>query len=204
MAEDQPTRPGPTGPQPPGPQAPGPQPTSGPPVWPDPYPPGLYASAPYPTGPYAAGFPPPNQPPQTVPLPGVSPVSGTTPLPVPISDPGEPVIAQIGDIEITATTVRTPVGVFPLRGSQWQVTDQWMTSQKIPTWAIVCAVAGFFCLTVFSLLFLLARETVYTGVVLVSVRSGPHQYDTRMAVTDQSQLQHVHSLVNYARSLAAV
>jgi hypothetical protein len=146
----------------------------------------------YPTGPYAAGFPPPNQPPQTA------------PLPIPISDPGEPVIAQIGDIEITATTVRTPVGVFPLRGSQWQVTDQWMTSQKIPTWAIVCAVAGFFCLTVFSLLFLLARETVYTGVVLVSVRSGPHQYDTRMAVTDQSQVQHVHSLVNYARSLAAV
>jgi hypothetical protein len=194
MAEDQPTRPGPTGPQPPGPQAPGPQPTSGPPVWPDPYP----------SGPYAAGYPPPNQPPLTVPLPGVSPVSGTAPLPVPISDPGEPVIAQIGDIEITATTVRTPVGVFPLRGSQWQVTDQWMTSQKIPTWAIVCAVAGFFCLTVFSLLFLLARETVYTGVVLVSVRSGPHQYDTRMAVTDQSQVQHVHSLVNYARSLAAV
>jgi hypothetical protein len=169
-------------------------------VWPDPYPSGPYASVPYPTGPYAAGLPPP----QTVPMPGLAPVSGTAPLPVPISGAGMPVIAQIGDIQVTATSVRTPVGEFALRGSQWQITDQWTSEQKIPTWAIVCAVAGFFCLTVFSLLFLLAKETRYSGVVLVSVHNGQYRYDTRMAVTDQSQVQHVHSLVNYARSLAAV
>jgi hypothetical protein len=168
-------------------------------MWPDPFPSGPYASVPYPTGPYASGLPAPAPPGQTVPLAGY-PTGGALPAPVAV----EPVIVQIGDIQVTASTVRTPVGEFPLRGSQWQVQDQWMTTQKTPTWAIVCAIAGFFCLTFFSLLFLLAKETVYSGVVLVTVRSGAFQYDARMTVADQGQVQHVHSQVNYARSLAAV
>jgi hypothetical protein len=206
MADEQPTRPEPGNEPGHGQDRASP---GGNPVWPDPFPSGPYASVPYPTGPYAAGLPPPSpwdQPHSVPPAPTVpltAPVSGAGAL-VPFSGAGLPVVAQIGDIEVTSMTVRTPVGEFPLRGSQWTVTDQWMTSQKIPTWAILCTIFGFFCLTVFSLFFLLAKETVYSGVVAVTVRNGAYQYDTRMAVTNQAQVQHVHSLVNYARSLAAV
>ena len=158
-----------------------PRPQSGP-VRPDPYPSGLYASVPYPAGPYAAGLSPP-----------------TPPEPV-----DEPVIARIGDIQVTASTVRTPVGDFALRGSQWQVDDQRLTERKTPKWAIACAIVGFLVAPVFSLLFLLAKETVQTGVLVVSVRNGPHRYDARIQSTDPEQVQHVHSLVNYVRSLASL
>jgi hypothetical protein len=113
------------------------------------------------------------------------------------------VVTTIGDIQVTATSVRTPAGVLPLRGSQWTVADQWMRREKIPTWAIVAAVAGFCVLTVFSLLFLLARQSVYEGVVLVTVTNGPRHYVARIQVADELQVQHIHSQVNYARSLAA-
>ena len=130
------------------------------------------------------------------------------PLPgAPISfpaDPTAPTIAQIGDIRVTSTSVFTPVGDFALRGSRWDVQDQWMTTQKTPTWAVVCAVVGFFIVTVFSLFFLLAKQTVYSGVVQVTVTNGPYRYDARMPVIDQAQVQHVHTQVNYVRSLAAL
>jgi hypothetical protein len=105
---------------------------------------------------------------------------------------------------VTSTTVRTPAGQFPLKGSQWTVTDQWTAEQKIPTWAIVMAIVGFFCLTIFSLLFLLAKETVYHGVVLVQVNSGPYHYVSRVPVNNQTYVQHVYQQVNYVRSLAAL
>jgi hypothetical protein len=119
----------------------------------------------------------------------------------PFPDP-EPVIVRIGDIEITSTMVRTPAGQFALRGSQWSVTDQWVAEQRIPQWAIVAAIVGFCCLTVFSLLFLLAKEYVYRGAVTVSVTNGPHQYVSRIPVVSQEHVQLVYSQVNYVRSLA--
>lgn len=113
-----------------------------------------------------------------------------------------PVLVQIGEIQVTATHIRTPLGEAPLRGSTWIAQDQWVTSQKTPTWAIVCAILGFFCLTIFSLLFLLAKETVYTGHVTVVVTSGQFQYQTRIPVYDQNQAQYVQHQVNYARAVA--
>src|SRR5690349_22078307 len=107
-----------------------------------------------PTAPLPSSVPPTSVPPQ-----GMLPYPVTTPYPM-----QEQVIAQIGEIQVTSTTVRTPAGQLPLRGSQWMVTDQWVATQKIPSWAITLAIVGFFCLTVFSLLFLLAKETVYQGV----------------------------------------
>ena len=143
---------------------------------------------PAPTLPIPASVPPPN-----------SMVPVTAPYPVP-----EQVIAQIGEIQVTSTTVRTPAGQFPLRGSHWTVTDQWVATQKIPSWAITMAIVGFFCLTVFSLFFLLAKETVYQGVVLVQVQNGPYQYVSRVPVNNQAYVQHVYAQVNYVRSLAAM
>src|SRR5690242_13267839 len=139
--------------------------------------------APYgePWQPYAPTTPlPASAPPTSVPPQGMMPYPVTMPYPA-----QEQVIAQIGEIQVTSTTVRTPAGAFPLRGSQWTVTDQWVATQKIPTWAITLAIVGFFCLTVFSLFFLLAKETVYQGVVLVQVHNGPYQYVSRVPVYNQ-------------------
>ncbi|GAA0797454.1 hypothetical protein [Spirilliplanes yamanashiensis] len=157
--------------------------------------------------------PPANEPsdpwghPGFAPLPPVSGAPPTMPLPAaeppPPADPGA-VIVQIGELGVTSTVVRTPAGDIPLKGSTWHVTDYWHNEQKIPTWAIVCAVAGFCVLTVFSLLFLLVKETIYRGTVQVTVTNGTRQYVARIPVTAQEQVAHVHQQVNYVRSLAAI
>lgn len=115
----------------------------------------------------------------------------------------EPVVVRIGDIDVTASMVRTPEGQFALRGSQWTVTDQWVAEQKIPQWAIIAAIVGFCLLTVFSLLFLLAKETVYRGAVVVTVSNGPNQYVCRVPVVSHQQVVQAYEQVNYVRSLAA-
>ena len=150
----------------------------------------------------ASGMPasgaPASGPPQTNAMVPYSPVSS------PVYAPQEQVIAQIGDIQVTSTTVRTPIGQFPLRGSQWSVVDAWTVQQKTPTWAITLAIVGFFCLTIFSLLFLLAKETVVTGMIQVQVSYGPQVYTTRVVVNNQAFVQSVYAQVNYVRALAAM
>ena len=133
------------------------------------------------------------------------PWSVPPPAPEPFAPaaPG-PVIVQIGEIAVTSTVVHTPAGEIPLAGSTWQVSDYWHGEQRIPRWAIVAAIVGFCVLTVFSLLFLLAKETIQRGTVQVVVTNGTRQYVARIAVTDQSQVTYVHQQVNYVRSLAAL
>ncbi len=149
-----------------------------------------------PANPYGYSAPPASGPPGSM-----IPYSPVAP---PVYAPVEQVIAQIGDIQVTSTTVRTPVGQFPLRGSQWSVTDAWTVSQKTPGWAIALAVIGFFCVTFFSLLFLLAKETVVTGMLQVQVSNGPQVYVTRIPVNNQAVVQGIYAQVNYVRALAAM
>jgi hypothetical protein len=115
--------------------------------------------------------------------------------------PPEQVLVQIGEIAVTATTVYTPSGPIPLRGSQWTVHDQWLSEQKTPTWAIVLAIVGLFFICLFSLLFLLAKETRFHGTVNVTVTNGSQQYVARIPVYDQHQVHHIYNQVNYVRSL---
>jgi hypothetical protein len=145
---------------------------------------------PYPYGPAAD--------PYAIPITVPYPPSG--PLP-PYGAP-EPVLVQINDIRVTASMIYTPSGAFPLAGSRWTVYERWYPQQKIPTWAIVLAIVGFFCLTIFSLLFLLAKETTYQGGVQVHVASGPFQHMTWVPAAGPAQAQHVHAQVNYVRSLS--
>jgi hypothetical protein len=100
--------------------------------------------------------------------------------------------------------VYTPTGDIPLSGSQWQVNDYWFSQQRIPKWAIVMAIAGFCVLTVFSLLFLLVKETVMQGTVQVTVTNGTRQYVARIPVTDQTAVTAINQQVNYVRTLAAL
>lgn len=131
-----------------------------------------------------------------------APAAGPTgPYPPAAAHPG-PVIAQFGEITVLPTVVRTPLGDMPLAGSTWYVADYWHTEQKIPSWAVVLAIVGFCVLTVFSLLFLLARETVHRGTVQVTVSNGGRQYVARIPVTDPAQVHHINNQVNYVRSLA--
>ncbi|MDG4829093.1 hypothetical protein O7627_07215 [Solwaraspora sp. WMMD1047] len=152
--------------------------------------------------------PPPDPAPPRPPAPRSAPTSPTAPYPGHpggLTPPGgpEPVVARIGEISVTATTVRTPAGEIPLAGSTWQVADYWQSEQKTPTWAIVAAIVGFCVLTVFSLFFLLVKETIHRGTVQVTVGNGPRQYVARIPVTGQPQVQQIHQQVNYVRSLAA-
>jgi len=128
---------------------------------------------------------------------------GQPPVPAVPPDPG-PVIVQIAEISVTSTTILTPTGNLPLAGSQWQVNDYWFSQQRIPKWAIVLAIVGFCVLTVFSLLFLLVKETVTLGTVQVTVTSGPLQYVARIPVTDQATVTAINQQVNYVRTLAAL
>lgn len=118
--------------------------------------------------------------------------------------PPGPVIVHVGEMRVTSTVIHTPAGDIPLAGSNWQVHDYWHHEQRIPQWAIICAVAGFCVLTVFSLLFLLVKETIARGTVQVTVTNGTRQYVARIPVTDQSQVAAIHHQVNYVRSLAAI
>jgi hypothetical protein len=137
-------------------------------------------------------------PPVSSPTPGNALYPITQPYPAP-----EPVIAQIGEIQVTSSSIRTPTGMFPLRHSQWTATDTWTTEQKIPTWAIVLSIVLFFCVGPFSLLFLLAKESVYRAVVQVHVAGQGWQYVARIPAADQTQVQYLYQQVNYVRSLAA-
>jgi hypothetical protein len=109
------------------------------------------------------------------------------PAPVP-----EEVAARVGDIELTQTMVRTPVGAAPLGAVTWQVEDEYIV--RTPTWAVVATIATFFVAPLLNLLFLLARETVATGAGVVTVTAGDLRHETRVTDPEEAEL---------ARSLAA-
>jgi hypothetical protein len=76
------------------------------------------------------------------------------------------------------------------------------TDSKIPSWAIICAIAfAIFCLI--GLLFLVVKERTTTGYVEVSVHSGDLYHKTQIPVTDPMQVQQIRQLVGQAQTLAA-
>ncbi|GIF00356.1 hypothetical protein [Paractinoplanes rishiriensis] len=147
-----------------------------------------------PSDPWGVPAPAPNDP-WTAPQPA-APVTG--------APEAGPVIVQIAEISVTSTTVHTPAGDIPLAGSQWQVNDYWISQQRIPRWAIAAAIVGFCVLTVFSLLFLLIKESVMQGTVQVTVTNGTRQYVARIPARDQSVVTTINQQVNYVRMLAAL
>lgn len=151
---------------------------------------------PPPTDPWAQPIPPGAAPPVLPPGGALPPGSAGAP-------PG-PAVARIGEITVTSSSVHTPTGDLPLAGSTWQVADYWHNEQKTPAWAIAAAIVGFCVLTVFSLLFLLVKETVYRGTVQVTVTNGQRQYVARIPVRSQAEVHQINQQVNYVRSLAAL
>jgi hypothetical protein len=138
---------------------------------PDPYPSGIYSALSYPS------------------------IAETAPAPLPPPDSrrasGE-VLARIGDIDVTSTTVCTPAGEIPLAGATLEVTEE--REVRTPTWAVLCAIIGFFVVPVVSLLFLLAKETRVVGPTRVTVSGSGVRHETLVA--DAAE-------IDLARSLAA-
>ncbi|PWR10102.1 hypothetical protein DKT68_10080 [Micromonospora acroterricola] len=146
---------------------------------------------------------PPAQAAGAWPAVGPYPPMPAHPVPAGLATAGPEVVAvQIAEITVSPPVIRTPAGVLPLAGASWHVTDHWQREEKVATWALVCAILGFFCLTFFSLFFLLIKETRHYGTVQVTVTSGAQQYVARIPVSDQGQVQHINNQVNYARSLS--
>lgn len=138
---------------------------------------------------------------QPAPMPGAMPGAMPEPL-APELMGGEPVLVSIGDISVTATQVFTPSGTRPLSELQWSVTDMSLTSEGIPTWAIVCAVI--FILACFlGLLFLLVKETSTKGSVQVTVHGPGFVHTTQIPVFSPQQIADIHARVNYVRTLNA-
>jgi hypothetical protein len=112
--------------------------------------------------------------------------------PTAVPQPEEPVAARVGDIDLTQTTVRTPVGDAPLSDVTWLVEDEHVV--RTPAWAVVATIITFFVAPLLNFLFLLARETVATGNSLVVVAAGELRHETVVTDPEEAEL---------ARSLAA-
>ncbi len=139
------------------------------------------------------------------PGPGGTMVPASQFQPTPGNQPlmsGEPVLVTIGDISVTATTIYTPSGSRPLSELSWTFTDMSMTSQGIPTWAIVCAVV-FFLFCFLGLLFLLAKENKTQGSVQVTVHGQGFVHTTTIPVSRVEQVADINARVNYVRTLTA-
>ncbi|WP_244871821.1 hypothetical protein [Catellatospora sp. TT07R-123] len=174
-------------------------------------PPVTAAAAPPLMPPTVAAMPPTHlMPPPTTPMPPSPPAPPRLRLPAgsaqPPAHPGiaGPVLVQLGEVAVTATTIITPTGEIPLRGSQWTINDQFHSRQRIPGWAVACAILLFFVLCFLSLLFLLVKTTTYEGSVQISIANEGRHYVLRIPVNDQRVVAHLHAQVNYVRSLAAL
>ena len=138
---------------------------------------------------------------------GQPPGPGAAMQPIPASTgavaaSGEPILVQIGDISVTQTTVFTPGGSRALNEVQWSVNDMTVTSQVIPTWAIVCAIV-FALACLLGLLFLLVKETVINGTLQVTVHGSGLVYTTQIPIATAEQVADVNARVNYARTLSS-
>jgi len=152
-----------------------------------------------------AAYEPPRPPAPPAPAPPLALAPAPSPGPPVVTPaPPPPIVSRIGEISVSTTTIYTPTGDMPLKHSQWVVTEQWQAHTKVPTWAIVMCVFTFFCIPFLNFLFLLAKETYYTGQAVVSVSSGGRHYVARIAVKNQNQVANLQSQVNYVRSLAAL
>lgn len=141
--------------------------------------------------------------------------SDATPQPFDINDPAnfdmpavtpgmvpEPPLVVIGDITCTQTHVITPSGTFPIRGSQWAVTDMSTTTERMSQTGLVLALVGFFLVCFLSLLFLLMKDRQTTGYIQVTVRGNGITHVCNIPAYNPGVMGDISNRVAYARTLA--
>ena len=114
-----------------------------------------------------------------------------------------PPLVVIGDITCTQEQVITPSGTRPIGEVNWTFTNMSHTWQTAPTWAVVCAIVGFFLVCFLSLLFLLAKEDKTQGWVQVTVQGPGFVHTVQLPVYETFQVTDYAARVDYARSLSA-
>ncbi len=160
---------------------------------------------PYPSSPGDTPYPPPGMytggspSGEMVPYGQTAQTGGWPQLPVPAG--GQP-LTSIGDISITQTTVITPTGRCPIRGTVWTCTDMTQVQSSIPAIAIVLCIL-FFCFGL-GLLFLLMKEHKVSGFVQVTVQGEGVYHSTMIPAYSRDTAPQIMQQVNYARSLAAM
>jgi hypothetical protein len=117
--------------------------------------------------------------------------------------PAEPVLVTIGDISVTQSTVYTPSGARPLGEVSWSVGDMSVTTQAIPTWAIVCTIVFTLLLCGLGLLFLLVKEYTTSGALQVTVSGPGFVYTSSIPVSSPAQVADINARVNYVRTVTA-
>jgi hypothetical protein len=116
----------------------------------------------------------------------------------------DPVLFTIGDITVTQTSVIVPHGRYSLRGTVWSVQNQTYVTQSTPSWAIVIAIVGFFFVCIFSLFFLLAKESQVHGTIMVTVQGQDGlRHTTQIPAHNPMTASWVHQQVNHAQALAS-
>lgn len=135
--------------------------------------------------------------PSYVAQPSVPVVHATLPVVAPADTR---VIGTIGDISVTPTTVITPVGVFPLKGTSWVVADNTFTTESIATAGIVLAII-FFAFCLLGLLFLLMKDRKVTGFVQVTVHGPGFMHTTNLPAGSGQWAQQT---VSQIRTMVAV
>lgn len=113
----------------------------------------------------------------------------------------EPLMVNIGDIGVSKDWVVTPSGTCPAREVHWMFSDMSRTVQRIPVWAIVCAVL-FFIFCFLGLLFLLVKEEYTEGFVQVVVQGPRLVHMVQLPVSSPIQVMDYNQRVNYARALS--
>lgn len=138
----------------------------------------------------------------TADLPAARAAAGSVAVPGagPVADP---VIARFGSLTVTATSVVTPTGSYPLAGSRWHLVDEWHEVRTTPTWAVAAAVGGFFVMAFFSLFFLLCKETQCRGDMVILIELGDGEHACRIPVRTPAEVAMLRRQVAQVRSLAA-
>lgn len=114
-------------------------------------------------------------------------------------------LVSFGDVSVSRQWLAVSGRTVPLRGTTFEVADRTHLSSRIPTWAVVVAIVGFFVIFVLSLLFLLVRENVVAGQIDITVRNdeaGVH-HTTPFRIMSSGDAADLHARVNYARQLVA-
>lgn len=128
-----------------------------------------------------------------------------TPAPLPPAQPAGTWLVQFGDIAVGREWLSTPAGVAPLKGTVISFVDRTVPVTKIPTWAVIVAIVGFFVIFLLSLLFLLVKETVPAGAIDVTVRNEETGsiHTTSLPIASIADRADLYARVGYAQQLAA-
>jgi hypothetical protein len=110
---------------------------------------------------------------------------------------------MVGDVGVGRVYLNSPSGSAPMHGSSWYMQEQVYSEEKIPQWAIICAIVGFFFVCILSLFFLLVKEKTVSGYVDITVVNGEFRHQSRVMVSNPMQLDQLRQLLASAQQYAA-